>query len=180
MSKFKFCPHCATELRERQFDHRRLPACPSCSFVDWRNAKPCAGALVIRDGTVLLVKRGIEPCKGCWDIPGGFMEAHESPEQAAIRELLEETGLAITNLEYLCAVPDIYGPPPPPGSDGIEPDFTLNIYFLARADSGTAHADDDAAEVRWFPLNALPPDAEMAFTHQRDVMSALRARMEFK
>ena len=171
MSKFNFCPNCAATLAERQVKHRRLSACPNCTFIDWRNAKPCAGALVLRDGKVLLVKRGIEPFKGCWDIPGGFMESHETPEQAAIRELREETGLAITDLNYLIAVPDIYGETP---ADGVEPDFTLNIYFTARAESGEPVADDDAAEVRWFPLDALPGDTELAFTHQRAVMNALR------
>ncbi len=171
MSKFKFCPNCATAVADRQIDHRRLPACPNCTFIDWRNAKPCAGALVIREGKVLLVKRGIEPAKGHWDVPGGFMEAHETPEQATIRELREETGLVITDLIYLIAVPDIYGEVP---ANGVEPDFTLNIYFTARAESGDPVAADDAAEVRWFPLDALPSDTELAFPHQRSVMQALR------
>ena len=174
MSKYKFCPQCAALLAERQFDHRRLPACPQCSFIDWRNAKPCSGALVIQNGKVLLVKRGIEPFKGCWDIPGGFMEPHEAPEQAAARELLEETGLAITNLEYLVALPDIYGPVP---ADGAEPDFTLNIYFTANVKSGTLRASDDAVEAHWFGVDELPTGDEIAFVHAKEVMKHLRERM---
>lgn len=175
MSKFSFCPQCASALVERQVDRRRLPACPQCSFIDWRNAKPCAGALVISGGKVLLVKRGIEPYKGCWDIPGGFMEPHETPEQAVARELLEETGLTIANPQYLTALPDIYGPTP---ADGHEPDFTLNIYFVATVAGGTLTASDDAVEARWFALDALPADDQLAFVHARKVMKLLRERRD--
>jgi ADP-ribose pyrophosphatase YjhB (NUDIX family) len=173
MSKYIYCPQCAAALVERQMERRRLPACPQCSFIDWRNAKPCAGALVMRDGKLLLVKRGIEPYKGCWDIPGGFMEPQETPEQTTVRELLEETGLTIANLQYLTAVPDIYGPAP---ADGHEPDFTLNIYFVATVAGGTLIAADDVAESRWFALDALPPDDQIAFTHQHEVLRLLRER----
>ena len=127
----------------------------------------------MRDGKVLLVKRGIEPFKGCWDIPGGFMEPHETPEQAAARELLEETGLTIANLQYLTALPDTYGPTP---ADGHEPDFTLNIYFIATVAGGTLTASDDAAEARWFALDELPTEEQIAFVHERTVMRILSER----
>jgi ADP-ribose pyrophosphatase YjhB (NUDIX family) len=174
VSRYKFCPQCASRLAERQVNHRRLPACSQCSFIDWRNAKPCSGALVIQNGKVLLVKRGIEPYKGCWDIPGGFMEPHETPEQAATRELLEETGLAIASLEYLVALPDIYGPAP---ADGEEPDFTLNIYFVASVAGGTLKPSDDAVEAHWFAVDELPADDQIAFVHAKEVMKHLRKRL---
>ena len=53
--------------------------CPACGAGHWRNAKPCAGALVVRDGRLLLVRRSMEPWLGWWDIPGGFCEEDEHP-----------------------------------------------------------------------------------------------------
>ena len=95
MASFVFCPICGTSLVERVLDRRSRSVCPACGWIYWRNAKPCAGALVIRNGKVLLVHRSIEPYLGYWDIPGGFCEVDEHPAQAAIRETREETGLEI-------------------------------------------------------------------------------------
>jgi 8-oxo-dGTP pyrophosphatase MutT (NUDIX family) len=102
------------------------------------------------------------------------MEPHETPEQAATRELLEETGLIITNLEYLIALPDTYGPVP---ADGEEPDFTLNVYFTANVKGGTLRASDDAVEAQWFGVEELPADDQIAFVHAREVMKHLRKRL---
>jgi len=68
--------------------------CPACGAEHWRNAKPCAGALVTDgDGRLLLLRRAIEPWLGWWDIPGGFCDAEEHPMECAAREAREETGL---------------------------------------------------------------------------------------
>ena len=81
-SSFRYCPMCGSALAEQEIDARRRGVCPACGYVHWRNAKPCAGALVIRNGKVLLVRRAVEPFKGYWDIPGGFCEADEHPAEA--------------------------------------------------------------------------------------------------
>lgn len=174
MPKYVFCPQCGSSFVEREMGHRRVPVCPRCDFVHWRNPAPCAGALVIRDGKVLLVRRGIEPYKGCWDIPGGFMESNETPEQAVAREMLEETGLKIFNLRYLIALPDTYGK----HGVGEEPEYTLNIYFLATAEPGTAIASDDVIAAQWFAPDELPSDNEIAFVHSPKVIQLLRTRRD--
>ena len=69
------------------------PTCPQCRFIWYRNPVPAAGVILVRDGQVLLVKRKYEPRAGYWCLPAGFMEAGETPEQSATRELLEETGV---------------------------------------------------------------------------------------
>ena len=75
--------HCATC---GAFLPREPPvACPACGAQHWRNAKPCAGALVMRDGRLLLVRRSMDPWLGWWDIPGGFCEEDEHPILAAAR-----------------------------------------------------------------------------------------------
>ena len=62
------------------------------STQDSSNAKPTGSALVVREGRVPLVRRAIEPARGAWDIPGGFLEHDEHPEAGAVRELQEGTG----------------------------------------------------------------------------------------
>ena len=88
MALVKFCPSCGTETVARAIEGRERASCPGCGRVHYENAKPCAGAIVVdAAGRVLLGKRSIEPFKGLWDIPGGFLEAEEHPEEGARREV---------------------------------------------------------------------------------------------
>ena len=93
---------------------------------------------------------GIEPGKGKWDIPGGFLEADEHPEAGARRELREETGLTITITGLLGIYLDGYFYDDPTRSE-----TTLNLCYLATAD-GEPQAGDDAAAVGWFAPDELP------------------------
>ena len=66
--------------------------CESCGFIYWNNSRPTAGGVVEdSQGRVLLGRRGINPSKGLWDLPGGFLEPGEHPEAGFVRELLEES-----------------------------------------------------------------------------------------
>ena len=120
-------------------------------------------AVVNQRGELLLVRRGGEPFKGCWALPGGFMEMDETIEHCAMRELEEETGLKVTE-EDLRLI-GIYSAP---GRDPRGRTVTA-AYAVMLADNRQAKAGDDAAEVRWWPLNALPP---MAFDHNDIVTDA--------
>jgi len=89
------CRYCGTELEEKHAEGRKRPYCPECDRVIWQNAEPVA-ATVLRDGEkILFVKRGIEPGKGEWSLPAGFLEYDEEPGKAAVRELEEEAGLKV-------------------------------------------------------------------------------------
>jgi len=104
---------------------------------------------------VLLIQRKSEPFAGCWALPGGFVDVHETLADAALRELKEETGLVIGELEQLYTAGD-------PGRDPRG--WTVSVAFLARVDAKKlkAKAGDDAAAVKWVALDALP---SMAFDH---------------
>lgn len=162
----RFCPRCGGRLASRflpQEGHERA-VCGSCGFVLYRHSKPCASALVVRDGQVLLVRRGVEPFKGWWDIPGGFLEAGEHPEDGTRREVLEETGLHIRLAGLLGIFMDVYG------DEGSE--HTLNIFYLAEPDGGTLRAASDAVELGWFGPHHLPD--QVAFRCCREALETWR------
>lgn len=109
------------------------------------------------EGRVLLVRRGNEPFKDCWALPGGFMEMDETIEHCAVRELEEETGLRAT--EDMLRLVGVFSAP---GRDPRGRTVTA-AYALCMPDAATkAKAGDDAAALAWFPLSALPP---LAFDH---------------
>jgi ADP-ribose pyrophosphatase YjhB (NUDIX family) len=169
----RFCGDCGGTLAWRAVGPQQIErqVCASCGRVVYPAAKPTAGALVVRDGRVLLVQRAMEPGRGKWDIPGGFMEPDELPQEAAIRELREETGLAVTPTDLLGFYVDDY-PYAPPGSN----EKVLIIYFLATA-TGEPHPDDDAAAIGWFAPGDLPGPANLAFPHLARALDDLRQRL---
>lgn len=113
-------------------------------------AIPAVSVAALRDGKVLLVKRGRSPGRGLYAFPGGRVEAEESFEEAARRELLEETGLQAGDLQLL----RIVNIPPQDGA----PAFELRVFGTSSI-SGEAIAGDDAEEVAFFDaveLEGLP------------------------
>jgi len=126
------------------------------------------GALVVDvEGRLLLVRRARDPYGGTWDVPGGFLEEAEHPLDALRRELGEETGLEVEPEEFVAATLDRYG-------DGPDAATTLNLYWTARVTGGEPEAGDDAAELRWFPRDELPPDYEIGFPNVRELLRAWR------
>ena len=110
--------------------------------------------------TVLMTKRSEYPFKGCWALPGGFMEMDETLEHCAVRELEEETGLKVSEQEIrLIGVYSALGRDPR--------GRTVTAAYAAHVENDEAVAGDDAAEVRWWPIAALPP---LAFDHA-DIVS---------
>ena len=120
-----------------------------------------ADCVVIANETmpkVLLIQRGIEPYKDRWAFPGGFMNMDETTEECAIRELEEETGLQIKELNQIGAYSKV---------DRDPRGRTITVAYLAIVDKATkVHGQDDAAKAKWWPINALPP---LAFDH-KDIM----------
>lgn len=112
---------------------------------------------------VLLVRRGNDPYRGCWALPGGFMEMDETIESCAARELKEETGL-----EVAADVLRLVGVYSAPGRDPRGRTVTA-AYAVHLPDGQQPAAGDDAAEVRWWPLEALPP---LAFDHAQIIADA--------
>ena len=116
------------------------------------------------DPRVLLIRRKHEPFAGMWALPGGFVEMEEALEDAARRELFEETGIRAPRLEQLQTF----------GNPGRDPrGRVISVVYVARVDGArvTPRADDDAAEVGWHRLRQLPP---LAFDHAEILVYAKR------
>lgn len=112
---------------------------------------------------VLLIQRGFEPYKGCWAFPGGFMNMDESTEQCAVRELEEETGLIVSELQQIGAYSRV---------DRDPRGRTITVAYLAIIDETiSVHGQDDAARAEWFPLSDLP---ELAFDHADIMKDAIK------
>jgi len=109
------------------------------------------GVLIEKDGKYLLIKRAADPDKGMWSVPGGLVEVGERVRDAAVREVLEETGLRVELVDRLGVVDKIMR------DDGgrVRYHFII-VQFLARIVEGEVRAMDDALEVRWAGLSEFP------------------------
>jgi ADP-ribose pyrophosphatase YjhB (NUDIX family) len=96
MTGLHYCLKCGTRLTLQMFEGRMREVCAACGWVNYEQIKLSAGALVEREGRVLLVQRAYDPWYGCWHFPSGYVEVDEVPKRAAEREVREETGLNIT------------------------------------------------------------------------------------
>jgi 8-oxo-dGTP diphosphatase len=120
---------------------------------------------------VLLVERGIEPYKGRWAFPGGFLKMDETAEEGALRELREETGLERAYIQQYHTFSD-------PHRDPRERVITIAYYALVKIQE--VHGGDDAASARWFPLSEIP---SLAFDHDyilRMATQRLREEIHFQ
>ena len=145
---FRYCPRCGAPGLQHPPGHALH--CPHCDLTYYHNVAAAVACIVLDDhGQILSVRRAREPAKGTLDLPGGFVEAHETVEAAARRELHEETGLAPHALRYLFSLPNTY---PYSGIDV----FTADLFYLARVpDFHNARAADDAAALDIRPVAAL-------------------------
>jgi 8-oxo-dGTP diphosphatase len=128
----------------------------------------------LREGSlqVLLVKRGVPPFEGQYAIPGGFIREDESLEEAALRELHEETGVRNVFLEQLYTFGD-------PKRDPRGRVITVAYYALIASDKLSLVAGADAAEAQWFPASSVPP---LAFDHKSILdyaLERLRNKLEY-
>ncbi len=112
---------------------------------------------------VLLIERGIEPYKGKWALPGGFVREDETTEQAAARELSEETGLKNIFFEQLYTFSNV-------DRDPRGRVITVTYFALVNIENFKPVAGDDAKNARWFPVKEIP---KLAFDHEMIFRKAL-------
>lgn len=161
MTDLKYCPKCGSETL--CWDGSNKWTCPQCGFILYHN---CAGAVavVIRHGDeIMLTRRNQEPGKGRLDLAGGFVDPHESAEQACVRELYEELNLKvdISRLKIIGTLPNVYH------YKGIDYN-TLDIFFEYKVEAKFQPELDknELAEIVWQPVSRISID-DIAFESQK-------------
>ena len=145
-ARARFCLHCGSPLTNRTIAGKPRRACPACGWVYFVEPKVGVGVMVVEDGRLLLVRRAMEPEKGKWSLPAGYLDPGESPVETAVREAGEETGLEVR----VTGLVDAFHNPPGAGA---------SVFLLYRAErmSGEVRAGDDADDAGFFGRDDLPP-----------------------
>lgn len=139
--------------------------CPHCGR--WANRAVSIDAVIIKDGKVLLIQRGVEPNKGFWGTPGGHVDWDESVEDAVRREVKEETNLDVTSMKLV----GVYSDPK------RHPKQVINLVHLVHVADGALQHGDDTTDAQWFDLNHLPE--QMALDHRQNISDARKLSFEW-
>ena len=142
----KFCSNCGSSNIEHKIpenDNRLRYCCPDCGTVFYENPKIVAGCIAQWKGLILLCKRAIEPRYGTWTLPAGFMENHETIQEAAARETFEEATARASNLELFA----IYNLP-----------HISQVYIMFRADieDGKAESGIESLDTQFVSEKDIP------------------------
>ena len=156
-----FCPRCGTHLEPRFLEDRFRPTCPSCGLVYYHDPKVAVAVVIGDERGLLLGRRNIDPAKGGWSFPAGYVNRGEVLEEAAVREAREEMGVSV-ELHGLVGVYSRRGEP-----------VVLVVYAGSIAAGSVAPDGREVSEARLFALDALPP---MAFGHDDQIVADWRAR----
>jgi len=143
---WNYCPVCGTALSREHDGEKERPYCAPCQRYFYRNPLPAVCCLVARDDEILLVQRAVEPCLGGWSLPGGFVEVGETTEEAAIREMHEETGLRVKGLRLIGVSTQKsrhYG-------------AVMVLGYSVKEWSGDLRAGSDAMDLRFFRRDERP------------------------
>src|SRR6266404_1575901 len=161
---YRFCPFCGRPLAVRIEEQRERQFCSACRWTHYPRVACSASGIILRDGSVLLVRRATEPYQGTWMFPSGFVEYGEHPVDTLRREIAEETGLQAQSEEFL----GVYQSDDDPREPGPLA-FFYKVETLAGELSTDRNENDD---IGWFDYNAPP---EVVWKLHRRLLRELRA-----
>ncbi len=157
-SDYNYCHKCGNPMIERDVAGALRPKCESCGAVVFLDPKLAVVVIVSHESKILMVKRDIDPMMGRWSFPSGYVDRGEVVEEAAAREVREETNVEV-ELERLLGVYSGRGAP------------VVLVAYAARVLGGEARAGDETQAVAWFTLDTLPP---LPFPHDDEIIQAWR------
>ncbi len=158
----RFCIRCGAPTEARPAFGRLRAVCTRCAYIHFEDPKVAVAVFILREGRVLLIRRGVSPERGKWSVPAGYVEAGEDPRQAAARECREETGLEVSDLQLRDVI----------ARQGQDEGADMVVVYEGTVASGVPQAGDDATEVAFFGANDLP---ELAFASTRLILARWRS-----
>lgn len=143
----KFCYNCGQKTESKKIEGRIRSFCTNCNMILYKNPIPSVAIVTMNnDNEILLTKRAVEPGKGYWCLPGGFIESGETIEESVSRELKEETNLDCQEIKLLAADSVI---------NGYWGDILI-LGYSVKLIKGELIAGDDAEEAKFFPKTQRP------------------------
>lgn len=159
---WNFCPSCGRPLDLRLDDEQERPYCPLCGRHYYSNPTPAACCFVAQGDSLLLGQRGIEPQRGQWALPGGYIELGETAEQTARRELLEETGLSAQSTQFIGVSSQ-----QSPATGAV-----LVLGYIIEKWEGEPRPGSDVTALRFFHRDEMP---RLPFRAHRDLYAIFEA-----
>ena len=159
MNEIRHCYRCGAPMEPRPHEGHTRPVCTGCGMVHFLDPKLVAGVIVEMDGKLVMIKRNLEPGLGLWTFPAGFVDRGEVVEEAARREVREETGLEVELTELV----GVYS------GDG---DANVLVVYAGKTVGGKLQAGEEAQEAGLFDPGLLPP---LAFERDEAIIQQWRA-----
>jgi ADP-ribose pyrophosphatase YjhB (NUDIX family) len=153
---YKFCPICASALRTEKIDGTYRPRCLACRRIIYFDPKLATTVVINRDDSFLMIKRATQPGIGLWAFPGGHVDRGEVVENAAVREVLEETGLVV---EITAAL----------GIFSEEQNPVVLAAFAGKEIGGYFRINSEVSDIGFFRTEDFPP---LAFPRDLQVLRA--------
>jgi 8-oxo-dGTP diphosphatase len=161
---YKNCPFCGTKYNFKNKDvcgkYPKQLNCFSCKNIFYNNPKPAVAGLIFRDGKILLTKRKRDPYKGYWDMPGGFMEYGENPNEALSRELKEELDINVSNFKIIDSFKLLY-----PATKNDNFTLCILVFEVIEDNLSTIKVGDDVDDYLFFDKKSFPEN--IAFKEQK-------------
>jgi 8-oxo-dGTP diphosphatase len=161
-----YCLKCGNPLTNKFISGRERGVCPDCGWIYYQHLNVGAGAYVVKDGALLLVRRAISPWQGYWNLPAGYVEIDEPPSNAAEREVMEETGLQIV----VTGLVDAFFFDDDPRGNGL-----LLVYDCLII-SGALQNTIEITEYRYFSPLEIPEDLAGG-SHDQAILAWQRANL---